>query len=162
MKSLVYAVKMEAALREFLENSRPALPTSLLPLLDDLSRIESQLELILDKAAGCTDPVRLPAVDFSALIGPQPSTLAPKELPDDDNAMASIVLVLWMLSGTLEKMAQYYTQAAGNSAHPALQAFCRSLAEVKKISHRRLDGLLRILYNRIWERVGFAPYTLVK
>lgn len=162
MQSLAYAVKIEAALREFLETDRPTMPASLQPVVDDLAGLQSRLELILDKATGCLDPASLPTADFAALVTPQPTVLTMKDLPDDDNAVAAAVLVLWMLSGALEKIAQYYSQAAANSAHPALQAFCRSLAEVKKISLRRLDGSLRILYNRIWERIGFAPYTLVK
>lgn len=162
MQSLAYAVKMEAALREFLENNRLVWPVFLLPIIDDLTNLQSQLELILDKAASCADPARLPAADFTVLTGPQSGAMLRNDVPDDDNTIAAATLVLWMLSGTLEKMAQYYSQAAANSAHPVQQLFCRSLMEVKKISHRRVDGLLRILYNRIWQGVGFAPYVLVK
>lgn len=162
MQGLAYAVKMEAALRQFLENNRLVWPAFLLPIIDDLTNLQSQLELILDKAASCADPARLPAVNFTALTGPQSVATFSNNVPDDDNTIAAAILVLWMLSGSLERMAQYYSQAAANSAHPTQQLFCRSLTEVKKISHRRVDGLLRVLYNRVWQRVGFAPYVLVK
>jgi hypothetical protein len=70
--------------------------------------------------------------------------------------------VYWSLYTAIDKAAQFYQQAAVNSAHPQSRLFFSSLSQVKKILRRRLDGIIHIYYNHFWGELGFAPFILGK
>ncbi len=69
---------------------------------------------------------------------------------------------IWMMYGLIEKSAQFYQQAANNSAYPSTRLFFNSLFQVRSTVRRRIGGILRILYNITWEEIGFAPFQLGK
>ncbi len=70
--------------------------------------------------------------------------------------------VYWSLYTVIDKAAQFYQQAAVNSAHPQARLFFSSLSQVKKMLRRRLDGIIHIYYNHFWGELGFAPFMLGK
>lgn len=72
------------------------------------------------------------------------------------------IVVLWSVHTALDRMEQFYRQAALNSAHPLTRTYFTSFAEAKMLLRRRTDALIRVLYNDMWGKVGFAPFTLRK
>lgn len=69
--------------------------------------------------------------------------------------------VIWSILMTFDKPAQFYRQLAANSPNPALTIFASSLAEIKKIGSRKIEGILRISVNSTWEQLGFCPFGLI-
>jgi hypothetical protein len=70
------------------------------------------------------------------------------------------LVALWAIYAALDKSAQFYRQAVLNTPYPLPRLFWGSLAEIKTMMRRRVDGLLRVMYNGIWEQIGFAPFAL--
>jgi hypothetical protein len=70
--------------------------------------------------------------------------------------------IFWMLYAIAERTTQYYQQAAANSAYPDERQFFISLAKCKLLLKKRIDSIMRIMYNHAWAEVGFAPFLLGK
>lgn len=81
-------------------------------------------------------------------------------IKNNASSPSSCLVQLWILSGLLDKSSQYYRQAALNSAYQQNKLFFSSIAEVKVIQNRRIDSVLRSIYNIIWGDIGFAPFSL--
>ncbi|MBP1764450.1 MAG: hypothetical protein H6Q65_1508 [Firmicutes bacterium] len=70
------------------------------------------------------------------------------------------LVLLWSIYAAFDKLEQFYRQAALNSPHPLTRAYFQSLSENKMLFRRRIGGFLRILYNDVWGKIGFAPFVL--
>lgn len=165
MKKLFpFAARLEAQVRLEGEALSAQAPAELKPVLDAFGKFQAEFELMLDRAQYTdVDTGRYPAVDSDVLLGPDSGwqVSAGRLGAAGDGAVPGLT-VLWMLHTMAEKTGQFYQQAAANSAHPATRLFLGSLAEVKGMLRRRLDGQLRVLYNAAWGEVGFAPFMLGK
>ena len=62
----------------------------------------------------------------------------------------------------LDKMAQYYLQAAKQVDSPQQRLLFSSLAEIKQRLRRRVGAVEQIQANQIWKQVGFPPGLLGK
>lgn len=164
MDSIKFAVALEASIRQEFEQAISRAPEELVPLLQLLTNVQTQFELILDRAQGTrTDLLQYPAVDTQILLG---SDAVWRQVTNDfaktaDKSTADLIL-LWSVFSLIEKSGQFYQQAVMNSAHPTTRLFIGSLVEVKAILRRRVDAVLRVMYNEVWGTVGFAPFTLGK
>lgn len=78
------------------------------------------------------------------------------------SAATNDLLILWSLHTAFDRMEQFYRQSALNNAYPSIRAYFNSLAEVKMLLRRRFHGLIHVIYNDIWGKVGFAPFMLGK
>lgn len=72
------------------------------------------------------------------------------------------LFIYWKINALIEKNAQFYQQAALNSPYPSEKIFFSSLAEIKYILKRRIQGVLQIMYNHIWGEIGFNPILFGK
>lgn len=72
------------------------------------------------------------------------------------------LVLISMVYAIIDKALQYYQQAASNTAFPSEQLFFTSLAKYKLLMKKRIDGIVRIIYNHAWSEVGFAPFVLGK
>ena len=62
----------------------------------------------------------------------------------------------------LDKNTQFYQQASKHSMQPQVRLFFGSVAELKLMLRRRIDGVERVVANQVWKSVGFAPGLLGK
>lgn len=120
------------------------------------------LELLAAANTINVDMAQYPPVDESNLLG---KDLVWQQLTlqqEVTNASLQSLLILWQISIEIDKTAQFYQQAATNSAHPQTRLFFNSLSHVKKILHRRINGIIQIYCNYYWGELGFAPFMLGK
>ncbi len=164
MKVFQFAAVLEAQIRQEVEVVVAQSPPGLQAVVTAVGAFQAGIELLVDRAQYVdVDSGRYPEVNAAALLGPDSVWQeATAKLGASDEATVVGLASLWFLIVLTEKSGQYYQQAALNSAHPATRLFFSSLAEVKGMLRRRLDGLLRQLYNAAWTQVGFAPFVLGK
>lgn len=164
MKTLQFAAGLEAQIRQETEAVVAQAPAGLQDVVAAVGKFQAEFELLLDRAQYVdVDTGRYPEVNAAALLGPDGVWQeATARLGTAGEATVPVLASLWFLHTLTEKSGQFYQQAALNSAHPATRLFLASLAEVKTMLRRRLDGLLRQLYNAAWSEVGFAPFVLGK
>lgn len=89
----------------------------------------------------------------------------------DEGAWASLVKLveendLWQMHNLLRQTEasliaslEISEQAKKNYPYAEEQLFLEWLVHEKKKSRREVSDLLRHIQNRIWEEIGFAPYT---
>lgn len=164
MKTFQFAASLEAQIRQDVEVIVAQAPAGLKAVAAAVGKFQAEFELLLDRAQYVdVDTGRYPEVDAAILLGPDGVWQeAAAELAAAEETTVPGLAALWFLHTLTVKSGQYYQQAALNSAHPATRLFLGSLAEVKTMLRRRLDGLLRQLYNAAWAEVGFAPFVLGK
>lgn len=164
MKTFQFAASLEAQIRQEVEVVVAQTPDELQAVVAAVGRFQAEFELLIDRAQYVNvDTGRYPEVDAATLLGPDGVWQeATARLGAAEETTVPGLASLWFLHTLTEKSGQYYQQAALNSAHPATRLFLGSLAEVKTMLRRRLDGLLRQLYNAAWTEVGFAPFVLGK
>lgn len=78
------------------------------------------------------------------------------------NTKKEHVTALWMVYTVIEKSCQFYQQTSANTVFVPTKLFLSSIVQLKSLQRRRMDALLRTVYNEIWEAVGFAPVLLGK
>lgn len=78
----------------------------------------------------------------------------------DNKTNVKNLTTIWMLISLIDKSAQLYQQAAINSAYPDTKLFYNFVAEFKVSLRKKLDSIMRVLYNDVWAQVGFAPFKL--
>ncbi|MDR3591895.1 MAG: hypothetical protein P4N41_19750 [Negativicutes bacterium] len=164
MNVLLCAATLEASIRQEMEAVIQQAPDELQPFLAAVGKFQAGFELLLDRAQYTdVDAGRYPGVDSAALLGGD--EVWQKILRDFSAATEKNLFsltALWMTQALVEKSGQFYQQAAANSAHPATRLFFASLAETKHMLRRRVDGLMRVIYNSVWAEIGFAPFLLGK
>ncbi|MBP2650059.1 MAG: hypothetical protein H6Q74_884 [Firmicutes bacterium] len=164
MKELRFAVALEASIRKELEDiNRQALP-ELCPVVQIVSKFQAEFELLLDRACSTdVDLGKYPEIDAALLLGSdQDWQQAVKNFSDTNNKALANLTLLWRVLALIENSQQYYQQAALNSPYPLTKLFLSSLTQTKLILRRRLDGVLRAMYNEVWSSVGFAPFVFGK
>jgi hypothetical protein len=162
MNELRFAAAMEGAVRQEMEALVSQVSPELLQAISLINKFQVEFELLLDRVQ-CVDinTGKYPAVDAAVLLGNDEVWQKALQQLGERTVKSSIDLtVLWMIHSLVEKSGQYYHQAALNSAHPATRLLLSSLAETKNMLKRRVDSLLRVLYNGIWSEIGFAPFVL--
>lgn len=164
MQIFQFAAAMEASIRQESERIADQAPAGLEPVLTAVAAFQAEFELLIDRAQYTNvDTGSYPEVLPAALLGAdslwQQSAGSLKTAAGENIA---VLTTLWQLSILVERSGQFYQQAALNSAHPATRLYLSSLAEVKGMLRRRLDSLLRVVYNEVWGAVGFAPFMLAK
>jgi hypothetical protein len=118
------------------------------------------LELVKQADTINIDLENYPKIDAEKILGE--ANILIQKMPEEFSDTHKNICVLWMVYALIEKSAQYYRQAALNSFHPALKIFMGSLCEVKDILRVRTAACVRIGYNDIWGKIGFAPFVLGK
>jgi hypothetical protein len=164
MKVFQFAANLEAQIRQETEAVMAQSPAGLQAVVAAVGAFQAGIELLVDRAQYVdVDSGSYPEVKAAELLGPDSVWReATAKLGEAGDSTVPGLASLWFLIVLTEKSGQYYQQAALNSAHPSTRLFFSSLAEVKGMLRRRLDGLLRQLYNATWTEVGFAPFVLGK
>lgn len=67
--------------------------------------------------------------------------------------------LLRQIEAVLASSAELVGQAKKSYPYSEEQLFLEGLLHEKKKSRRKVDEILRYTENRIWEQIGFAPYT---
>jgi hypothetical protein len=164
MQIFQFAAAMEASIRQESERLADHAPDGMESILTAVAAFQAEFELLIDRAQYTkVDTGSYPEVKPAALLGAdsawQGAAGGLKAAATDNIA---VLTILWQLYSLVEKSGQFYQQAALNSAHPSTRLYLSSLAEVKGMLRRRLDSLLRVVYNEVWAAVGFAPFILGK
>jgi hypothetical protein len=161
MRPFEFANSLETVLLRQLESFSGDVSPELQPLLRSLQNSQATfLECLTLAAAVNVDSEPYPSVAVTILPGSD--TVWQKQTAEFATAAKSSqdLVALWAIYTALDKTAQFYRQAALNTPHPLTRLFWGSLAETKSLMRRRVDGVLRIMYNNIWEQIGFAPFVL--
>jgi len=161
MTPIQFAAALEASIRQEFESMIERAPQELGPLFIKLSKVQTEFELLLDRAQGINPELpQYPDVDQQELIGSDEEwRILTRDFADAPNKSIICLILLLAAVEFLDKSEQFYRQAAVNSAHPTTKFFISSMAEVKAILRRRVDGVLRVMYNQAWGELGFAPFT---
>ncbi|MHC1746328.1 MAG: hypothetical protein AB9895_04305 [Negativicutes bacterium] len=162
MEPMKIACELETALQRQLDLFSGASSPYLTPVLHYLIDIQVEVAESLSAAEYVNvdlaeypppgDRLRNTGADWKKLV--EDKLPLPAETGD--------IVILWSIYTAIDRMEQFYRQAALNSVHPLTRAYFTSLAEGKMFLRRRTDGLIRVLYNDIWGKVGFAPFALRK
>ncbi|MDD4600578.1 hypothetical protein SDC9_06095 [bioreactor metagenome] len=167
MRVCQYALLIENAIQQEVMLRLDNQPTQLQPLLELVNTFEDMLINILNQVVNNTT---LKADTYSELDaiqilletkGKYKDTLS---LNDDltSDTMVAMYMNLSAISNLIEKSLQFYRQAANNSAYEHDKLYFNSLVELKKVLKRRIDSVLRIVYNALWSKIGFAPFVFGK
>jgi len=163
LKTFIFAARLEGQVRREVEALSARAPAEPQAVVGAVAGFQAEFELLVDRAQGADiDRGRFPPVDAGALLGPDNVW---QEADGGRTAAAAGeagLTALWLLYALMDRSGQFYQQAANNSAHPAARLFWGSLAEVKGMMRRRLDGVLRGFYNAAWTEVGYAPFVMGK
>ena len=161
METFVFASALEKTLLQQMGSLVGNVSPVLQPLLRSLQNFQTEFIGYLTVAAEVNVNVEAyPQVDIAIFTGndtvwqKQAVVLASTATTTND------LVALWAIYAALDKSAQFYRQAVLNTPHPLSRLFWGSLAEIKTMMRRRVDGLLRVMYNGIWEQIGFAPFAL--
>ncbi|MBP2653029.1 MAG: hypothetical protein H6Q73_598 [Firmicutes bacterium] len=164
MKELRFAVVLEASIRHEVEHIAKQASAELQLVLDIVSRFQAEFELLLDRA--CSIDVsngKYPEVPVNVLLGSDGEwQQAIKSFTLSGDKSVANLTNLWMIIALIENSRQFYQQALLNCPYPTARIFLSSLAEIKIILRRRIDGVLRGMYNEVWAQVGFAPFVIGK
>jgi len=164
MRDFQFAAAMEASIRQEIERLMDFSPQELQPAMAMLGKFQAEFELILDRVQLTNvDVGSYPTIHAENLLGPDSAwqQIAEHFGAAQDKTAANLA-VLWAVYALMEKSGQFYQQAALNSPHPSTRLLLASLGEVKSMARRRVDALLRVMYNEVWADVGFAPSKLGK
>ena len=161
MLPMQFAIELETAIIGHLEELTATEEAGTIISLISASQ-KKFLELLESANTINIDMAAYPPVDEADLLG-KDSTWQQLTLQKEvTNASLPMLLVFWQISIEIDKTAQFYQQAASNSAHPQTRLFLNSLSHVKKILLRRLNGIIQGYSNYYWGELGFAPFLLGK
>jgi hypothetical protein len=162
-KSLDFAVAMEQAIVSKLQSLGAGCSAELAALLEQVTRTQQAFVQLLSDAS-CAEPAaQEPDLDIAAMIGSDAEWAAITSRFQPGTAPAAIdIAALWSVYSMLDKMAQYYLQAAKQVDLPQQRLFFSSLAEVKQKLRRRVGAVEQIQANQVWKQVGFPPGLLGK
>lgn len=152
-----FAVQLEAAIGMKVKQLKETESTDAKLLLDMIELFEHRLESLLRTVD------ESPVFDPFELLGDETLWIqASSNLLTTPHDSATTLTMLWTLCELTEHSGQFYYQAAANAPHLSERLFFRSLFEVKKMLHRKLNNVLRTIYNDIWGMIGFAPFDLTR
>jgi|GEM_PF-2245435 len=165
MLPIDFSLELETAINKQISLIASSTEEGMAPVWPLVDRFQQAfLQLLADAAVVDIDQANYPLVDAVILFGPdaawqQLTKPAPATMPEAD--MQRLV-ALWSIYALIDKSAQYYQQAAANTAHLATQIFFHSLYESKNILRIRFAGIIQAAYNQYWGKLGFAPFVLGK
>ncbi len=162
-KSLDFAVAMEQAIAGKLQSLGAGCSAELAALLEQVTRSQQAFVQLLSDAS-CAEPAaQEPNLDIAAMIGSDAEWAEITSRFQPGTAPAAIdISALWSVYSMLDKMAQYYLQAAKQVDLPQQRLFFSSLAEIKQKLRRRVGAVEQIQANQVWKQVGFPPGLLGK
>lgn len=163
MECLKFALELEKSIQQQIQTLHVNTSEELQTLLNVLLDFETHFCRILSQAQKAQNNVgAYPEIELNQLVG---SDKVWKKIEESIPAQPVIphdLTTIWAIYNMLEKSAQFYQQSMHNSPYPTTRLFMSSLFEVKKIIKKRIDVILRRMYNQVWEQVGFAPFLLGK
>ncbi|WP_425061011.1 hypothetical protein SCACP_17780 [Sporomusa carbonis] len=164
MLPIQFAIELETALNKQIELVSDTVQAEFTPLITLISGFQRQfLQLLSDASTVNIDREQYPAVNQDRLLGPD---VAWRQFTGQNTSIietnTQTITAIWSIYALIDRSAQYYLQAATNSAHPATGLFFHSLSQIKKILKGRLAGVIQMLYNHYWGKLGFAPFVLGK
>ena len=163
LKAVDFAAAMERAIAVKVQELASDCSAELAALLARVNFSQQAFERLLVQVAGNENAVGELDIDAAALIGSDgewaeiTSRFQPSTAP-----VAIDIAALWSLYAMLDKMGQYYLQAAKQVNLPQQRLLFSSLAELKQKLRRRIGAVEQILSNQIWKEVGFPPGLLGK
>lgn len=157
-KSLDFAAAMEQAIASKLQALGVGCSAELSALLERVTHSQQAFVRLLSEHAA-----KEPDLDVAAMIGSDADWAAITSRFQPGTAPAAIdIAALWSVYSMLDKMAQYYLQAAKQVDSPQQRLLFSSLAEIKQKLRRRVGAVEQIQANQIWKQVGFPPGLLGK
>lgn len=164
MDTIGFALELELAIEKTLTEFRPRCTDKLFNMLDMLVASQQEFVNVLTQA-DVTTPGResFPVIETVRVVGAEETwRLVTATFRADEQPETSNITVLWSVCACIDRSAQFYAQAAQNSASPQSRLFFGSLAELKQMLRRKVDGILRVNENQVWSVVGFPPGRLSK
>ena len=161
MLPIQFVIELETAIINHLDT----IPTQadIVPIISLILKSQKEfLELISTAKAINVDKAAYPPVDESSLLGKDSDWQQLTVQKEITNANLQMLITLWQIATEIDKTAQFYQQAAANSAHPQTRIFFNSLSHVKRILLRRINGAIQSYCNYYWGELGFAPFVLGK
>ncbi|QDR80651.1 hypothetical protein [Sporomusa termitida] len=163
MLPLQFALELETALNN--QITLLSANTGPLPAMALINKFQENFYALLTVASATDVNIdKYPVVETTGLLGSDSDwqQFTHRDKPATDSVNLPALTALWSVYTLFDRSAQYYQQAAANSAHPATRLFFHSLAETKKMMRRRLAGIIQSLLNHYWGQLGFAPFMLGK
>ncbi|WP_371370948.1 hypothetical protein [Sporomusa aerivorans] len=163
MLPIQFALELETIIAGQLAKLIETTPAETAPVLTLLHQSQTEFTKLLTRAQTVdVDSAVYPPVTEAQLLGLDTSWQQINQKLKAGDLSLDGLTAYWSLYTAVDKTAQFYQQAAANSAHPQTQLFFSSLSHVKKILRRRFDGIIHIYYNHLWGELGFAPFILGK
>lgn len=155
---------IEIAIRQELERQAVQEIPEITPIIKLMIAFQTRFEELLKAViTSRTNKEKLPPIDMLSIIGSEKDWYqAEMTLLATPHNLPAIVVTLWTICELTEKSGEFYLQISRNTAQPSERLFYNSLAEIKKILKRRLNGILHSIYNEVWGDIGFAPFILKK
>ena len=163
MKALHFAAAMEQAIAGNLQQLRGGCSADLTEVMERLITSQQAFLQLLAQATSAENTAGDAAIDVVGMIGSDAdwTELTAKFQPGMD-PLATDVAVLWSVHAMLDKISQFYLQAAQQVESPQQRIFFSNLAEIKQKLRRRVGAVERIQANQVWKEIGFPPGLLGK
>lgn len=155
-------MQLETNLMTELSNQRQILPDSVVPIFDQLIAFQAQVILLLQQVCQTSDRQRFSNFNQNIIIDDVAwqTHIGHYAKVINEGDPAQLFIPLWAATAALEKTAIYYRQCMAAAVYPSEKLFASSLAEIKKITARRMESAIRICINHTWEKLGFCPFPL--
>lgn len=163
LKARDFAVAMELAIAGRVQELGAGCSQELAVLLERLVLSQQAFVLQLADTSSKDDAGNALEFDVARLIGSDDERAAitsrfqPGTVP-----VAVDIVIIWSICSMLDKMGQFYLQAAKQVDSTQERLVFSSLAEVKQKLRRRVAGVEQIQSNQVWKGVGFPPGLLGK
>lgn len=158
-KQLSFAISMENSIlrqTEFFLNSGPA---ELQKVTTVLIRSQHELLEVLHQCISIhSQSAKYPELCVEQIVGSDSDWKF--SLNADALSLTDNLVQLWNIYAMTDKSWQFYQQSSCNSMYPGDSVFMSSVAQLKSMLKRRIDSVLRIIYNQVWLEVGHAPFLL--
>ena len=161
MGTLIFAASMEKSIGANIMKLKDGCSPELCDILELLAGFQREFEALLEQADLLSPGQSPPELDTERLHGTDEnwrrltSAFAADMAPNTQD-----YAVLWSVHAMLDKNAQFYQQASKQSLQPQFHLFFASIAELKIMLRRRIDGVERVLANQVWKSIGFSPVLL--
>jgi hypothetical protein len=163
MDALAFASLMEHSIIDDMEGLRGSCSPELSRAVELLIRFHGEFERLVTTAKMSAKEQTWPELTAAVFVGTDETwreitgSIHPGTVP-----LAADYTALWCIHALLDKSAQFYQQAARQNIPEQERIFLGSVAELKLILHRRMDGVERVVANQVWKSVGFPPGLLGK
>ena len=163
LKAVGFAAAMERAIAVKVQELASDCSVELAALLAQVNCSQQAFGRLLAQVAGNENAGCEVEIDATALIGSDADwTAIISRFQPAADPLAIDIAVLWSVYAMLDKMSQYYHQAARQVNSPQQRLLFSSLAELKQKLRRRVGAVEQIQANQVWKEVGFPPGLLGK